>query len=88
VNEMLTHVNFNCCSNIKDNFVVSLCKAAPKLVHLDVGSTSITDISLQAVCKYLKYLRFFRVGGTNFSQHCQSAVDIYQDVEFSNILSS
>lgn len=61
VNEMLTHVNFNCCSNIKDNFVVSLCKAAPNLVHLDVGSTSITDISLQAVCKYLKYLKFFRV---------------------------
>ncbi|XP_071176057.1 F-box/LRR-repeat protein 2-like [Mytilus edulis] len=61
VNEMLTHINFNCCSNVKDNFVVSLCKAAPNLLHLDLGSTGITNISVQAVCKYLKFLRYFRV---------------------------
>lgn len=61
VSETLTHVNFNCCSNVKDNFLVSLCKAAPNLVHLDIGSTGITNISVQAVCKFLKYLRYFRI---------------------------
>lgn len=61
VNEMLTHVNFNCCSNVQDSFIVSLCKSAPNLVHIDIGSTSVTDIGIQAVCKYLKFLKYFRL---------------------------
>ncbi|XP_071092180.1 F-box/LRR-repeat protein 14-like [Haliotis cracherodii] len=62
IQSKLTHLNLSCCTTLTDYFVVELTIAVPSLVHLDLGSLfNITDISVHAIAKRLKYLRFLRL---------------------------
>ncbi|XP_046547258.1 SCF E3 ubiquitin ligase complex F-box protein grrA-like [Haliotis rubra] len=62
IQSKLTHLNLSCCTALTDYFVVELTKTVPSLVHLDLGSLfNITDISVHAVSKRLKHLRYLRL---------------------------
>ena len=61
-NSTLTHLHLNCCSAVKNNFILELCKTVPGLLHLDVGSCfSLGDRSVHHISKYLKRLCFLRM---------------------------
>ncbi|XP_067652514.1 F-box and leucine-rich repeat protein 13-like [Haliotis asinina] len=62
IQSKLTHLNLSCCTALTDYFVVELTKTVPSLVHLDLGSLfNITDISVHAISKRLKHLRYLRL---------------------------
>lgn len=53
----LQHLNLNCCSLVKDSFVIKMSKQLKSLTYLDIGSTAITDVGLVFICTFLDQLR-------------------------------
>ena len=57
----LTHLNLNCCSSVKDPFIVEAGSHLSQLTDLDLSSTGITNWGIVLVSKFMTQLRSLRL---------------------------